>query len=598
MVKLSDYVISFIEQTGVGHVFMIPGGGAMHLNDSLGKSEKIEYVVCLHEQACSIAAEAYARVNNRLGVAMVTTGPGGTNAITGVAAAYIESTPMLIISGQVKIADQIRDQGIRQQGMQEVDIVSVAAPVTKYAAMVEKPEDIRYHLEKALYEAQTGRKGPVWIDIPLDVQASMIEPDELKGFEEQYQKPAPSNEQIDQVIEAMNRAERPVVLLGNGIRLADAFEELSEFLKIYRVPVLTTWNGIDLIPEDDPMFFGRPGGMGQRYANLVQQNSDFFLSIGARQNLLQTGYQFDGFARAAFKVMVDIDEPELHKINVRPDLAICSDAKVFLEKIIERKDEIKGRDISGWTDYAKRAKASFPIVTKMHWAETESVNTYALLDTIAEQMQGDDVYVSGSSGTCIDVSMQTFRVKNGQRVFSTKGLASMGFGLPATIGACLASGKKRTVCVNGDGGFMMNIQELETLHRLQLPVKIFVLCNHGYSQIHTTQKNVFAGHYVACDEGSNLTLPDIVKVAQAFGLKTEQISKNSELEEKVQAVLQEEGPVICAVYTSIDLGALPKQVSYKRTDGQMESLPLEYMNPQLSEEEMREWMLIPLFERS
>ncbi len=611
MEKLSDYVIRVLEQTGVGHVFMIPGGGAMHLNDSLGKSEKIEYVVCLHEQACSIAAEAYARVNNKLGIAMVTTGPGGTNALTGVAAAYIESTPMLIISGQVKIADQIRDQGIRQQGMQEVDIVSIVKPVTKYAVMVERPEEIRYHLEKALYEATTGRKGPVWIDIPLDVQASMIEPDDLKGYldvsggeelieglSSHYQPPVPSREQIDRVIEALNRAERPVLLLGNGIRLAGAFAQLDAFLKLCRIPVLTTWNGIDLIPEEDPMFFGRPGGMGQRYANLIQQNADFFLSIGARQNLLQTGYQFDGFARAAFKVMVDIDEPELRKINVRPDLAICSDAGAFLEALLARRDEVRIRDIGAWIDYANRAKKAFPIVTEAHWKETEYVNTYALLDTVTEQMQEGDVYVSGSSGTCIDVSMQTFRVKKGQRVFSTKGLASMGFGLPATIGACLASGKKQTVCVNGDGGFMMNIQELETLRRLHLPVKTFVLCNHGYSQIHTTQKNVFAGHYVACDEDSNLTLPDIAQVARAFGLATEKIESNSQLDEKVRSVLQQEGPVICAVYTSIDLGALPKQVSYKRTDGQMESLPLEYMNPQLSEEEMKKWMLIPLFERA
>ena len=553
---------------------------------------------------------------------MVTTGPGGTNAMTGVAAAYIESTPMLIISGQVKLADQIRDQGVRQQGMQEVDIVSIAKPVTKYAAMVEKPEDIRYHLERALFEATTGRKGPVWVDIPLDIQASVIDAENLRGYATEvsneadsddgrrssediicslgknYQKPAASQEQIARVIEAMQQAKRPALLLGNGIRLADAFDELEAFLKLYQVPVLTTWNGIDLIAEDHPLFFGRPGGMGQRYANLVQQNADFLLSIGARQNLLQTGYQFDGFARGAFKVMVDIDEAELHKINVRPDLAICADAGEFLRSLLEHREEIETcHDISEWIAYANRAKKAFPIVTDDHWAEKEFVNTYALLDTITEQMKPDDIYVSGSSGTCIDISMQTFRVKKGQRVFATKGLASMGFGLPATIGACLASGKKRTVCVNGDGGFMMNIQELETLHRLQLPVKIFVLCNHGYGQIHTTQKNVFAGHYVACDEGSQLSLPDIAKVAAAFGLQTVQIHTNTELKSKVDEVLQVDGPVICQVYTSIDLGALPKQVSYKRKDGQMESLPLEYMNPMLSDEEMDKWMLIPAFER-
>lgn len=604
MVKLSDYVIQYLEKLGTDHMFMLPGGGAMHLNDSLGKSEKIQYVVCLHEQACAIAAEAYARVTNKPGLLMVTTGPGGTNAITGVAAAYVESTPMIVISGQVKRADQINQQGIRQQGMQELDIVSIVTPVTKYAAMVTEPESIRCHLDRAVYEAVNGRKGPVWLDIPLDVQASMIDEDKLTGWEPEpqhaVQKAADEKaleEQVLQVIEYLNEAERPVLLAGNGIRLSDGievFEELAEYLKI---PVLTTWNGIDLIGDSHPLFFGRPGGMGQRYANFVQQNSDFFLSIGARMNLLQTGYNFDGFAREAVRVMVDIDENELHKINVRPQVPICADAKKFMELLLKHKDKIRMKDHAQWTAYAERVKQKYPIVLKQYWEQKEDVNTYALLDVITEQMKPDDIYVSGSSGTCIDVSMQTFRVKKGQRVFSTKGLASMGFGVPATIGACLAGKGRRTVCVNGDGGFQMNIQELETIRRLNLPIKIFVLNNHGYAQIHATQKNIFAGHYVACDEESCLTLSPISDVAAAYGLKTVQIKNNQELQEKVKEVLEYPGPVICEVFVPISLSAFPKQVSYKRSDGQMESLPLEYMNPMLSEEEMKENMLIGMYEK-
>ena len=601
--KLSDYVIKYLEQLNVKHMFMLPGGGAMHLNDSLGKSEKIQYVVCLHEQACAIAAEAYARVTNQPGLLMVTTGPGGTNALTGVAAAYIESTPMIVISGQVKMMDQIRDQGIRQQGMQELDIVSIVKPITKYAVMVTKPEEIRYHLDRAVYEATTGRKGPVWLDLPLDIQAMQINEESLTGWQPEtadtqdvQAADAALEQQVLQVIEELNHAKRPVLLAGNGIRLAEAIPEFEKLVDVLGIPVLTTWNGIDLIEEDHPLFFGRPGGMGQRYANFVQQNSDFFLSIGARMNLLQTGYNFDGFAREAVKVMVDIDENELHKINVRPQIAVCADAKTFIRCMLKHADRIEKRDHSKWIAYAGRMKEKYPVVLKKYWEQQDAVNTYALLDVITEQMSDNDIYVSGSSGTCVDVSMQTFRVKKGQRVFSTKGLASMGFGVPATIGACLAGNRRRTVCVNGDGGFQTNIQELETIHRLNLPIKIFVLNNHGYAQIHATQKNIFAGHYVACDEASHLTLSPISDVAAAYRLKTVQIYHNDELKEKVHEVLTYDGPVICEVFVPIDLSAFPKQVSYKRSDGQMESLPLEYMNPMLPEEEMEENMLIAAYQ--
>ncbi len=603
MIKLSDYVIKYLEQLGISHMFMLPGGGAMHLNDSLGNSKKIEYVVCLHEQACAIAAEAYARVTNKPGLLMVTTGPGGTNALTGVTAAYIESTPMIVLSGQVKRADMINGQGIRQQGMQEVDIISMAKPVTKYAALVEEPEDIKYHLDRALYEATSGRKGPVWLDIPLDVQATMIDETKLRGWKpeavletEQEKQHALLEKQVLEVIDHLNASKRPVLLAGNGIRLSEGREVFEKLIRELQIPVLTTWNGIDLIEEEDPLFFGRPGGMGQRYANFVQQNSDFYLSVGARMNLLQTGYNFDGFARAAYKVMVDIDGNELHKINVRPQLAIEADAKEFMELLLAHKDRIAKRDDREWLAYAKRMKEAYPIVTDEARNQKELVNTYALLDTITEQMSADDIYVSGSSGTCIDVSMQTFRVKKGQRVFCTKGLASMGFGVPATIGACLAGGRRRTVCVNGDGGFQMNIQELETIRRLNLPIKIFVLNNQGYAQIHATQKNIFRGHYVACDADSHLTLSPISAVAAAYGLKTVQIRSNGELAERVKEVLDYDGPVICEVMVPIDLSAFPKQVSYKRSDGQMESLPLEYMNPPLKQEEFEENMLIPLYE--
>lgn len=596
MIKVSDYVIKKLEETGAKHMFMLPGGGAMHLNDSLGNSKKIQYICCLHEQACAIAAEAYARVTNNIGLLMVTTGPGGTNALTGVAGAYLESTPMFVVSGQVKRMDMINNQGIRQQGMQELDIISIVKPITKYAVLVNEPNMIRYHVEKALYEATHGRKGPVWLDIPLDVQATMVDEDELIGY---IQTPEPVNtyleKQVLQVIEKLNNSERPILLAGNGIRLAGAGSEFEQLIQILNIPVLTTWNGIDLIEEDNDLYYGRPGGLGHRYANFMQQNSDFFLSVGARLNLLQTGYNFDGFAREAVKIMVDIDNAELHKINVRPDIPICADAKDFLALMIKHKDKINKRERKEWFAYGDKLKAKYPIVKKEYWEEKDAVNTYCLLETISANMREDDIYVSGSSGSCIDISMQTFRVKKGQRVFCTKGLASMGYGLPSAIGACLASGGKRTVGVNGDGGFMMNIQELQTIARLNLPIKIFVLCNGGYGAIKATQTGIFEGHLVACNQDSGLSIPGIPRIAGAYGIKTITIQNNEELKDKVKEALEFDGPVIIETITPIGLTASPKQISYKRPDGQMESMPLEYMNPPIDESEMRENMLISMY---
>ena len=601
MIKVSDYVIKRLEETGVRHMFMLPGGGAMHLNDSLGNSRVIQYVLCLHEQACAIAAEAYARVNDKLGLLMVTTGPGGTNALTGIAGAFIESTPVFVVSGQVKRADMINGQGVRQQGMQELDIISVVAPITKYAALVDDPFTIRYHVERALYEATHGRKGPVWLDVPLDVQATMVDEEQLQGFEPPDQCGdvlcgADLQIAVSRVIELLNAAERPVLLAGNGIRLAGAIPEFEELIRTLDIPVLTTWNGIDLIEDTHPLFYGRPGGLGHRYANFIQQNSDFFLSIGARMNLLQTGYNFDGFARAATKVMVDIDPAELGKVNVRPDIPICTDAGDFIRCLLTRRNEILPKDRSAWFAYGDRVKALYPIVQPEYWRQERLVNTYCLLDAISDQMGPDDVYVAGSSGSCIDISMQAFRVKKGQRVFCTKGLASMGYGLPSTIGACLASGGRMTVGVNGDGGFVMNIQELETIRRLNLPIKLFVLCNGGYGAIRATQTSLFDGNLVACTEESGLSMPPIARVAEAFGLKTLSIFGNDELRDKVAEAFGYDGPVIVEVFTPIGLTAQPKQVSYRRKDGQMESKPLEYLNPALDDEEMRENMLIPLFE--
>lgn len=599
MIKVSDYIIKRLEETDAKHMFMLPGGGAMHLNDSLGNSKKLQYICCLHEQACAIAAEAYARVNNTIGLLMVTTGPGGTNALTGVAGAFLESTPMFVVSGQVKRADMVGTPGLRQQGMQELDIISIVKPITKYAVLVDDPQLVRYHFERALYEATHGRKGPVWLDIPLDVQATMVEEEALCGYQPFLETADDTHleKQALKVIELLNASERPVLLAGNGIRLSEGISEFEELIEVLHIPVLTSWNGIDLIEEEHPLYYGRPGGLGHRYANFMQQNSDFFLSIGARLNLLQTGYNFDGFARAATKIMVDIDQAELHKKNVRPDYPICADAKAFMRLLLKHRDKITSTDRKKWFQYGDKLKKKYPLIPDSYWKQKEAVNSYCLVETISKYMNADDIYVAGSSGSCIEVSMQTLRVKKGQRIFSTKGLASMGYGFPSTIGAALASDGRRTVCVNGDGGFQMNIQELQTLKILHLPIKIFVLCNQGYGAIYGTQTNLFSGHLVACNEASKLVLPNVSAIAKAYGLRTVEIHGNSELDEKVREVLDGTDPVICQVNVPIDMKVLPKQISYKRSDGQMESLPLEYLNPSLDEEEFKENMLIPMYEK-
>ncbi len=599
MIKVSDYVIKRLEETGVQHMFMIPGGGAMHLNDSLGKSEKIKYICTQHEQAAAIAAEAYARVNNTMGLLMVTTGPGGTNALTGVAGAFLESTPVFVVSGQVKRSDMIHTAGLRQQGMQELDMISLVKPVTKYCALVDEPQLVRYHIERALHEATTGRKGPVWLDIPLDVQASVVDEETLPGYTIPDYMPERSLEKaVIHIIESLNKSERPVLLAGNGIRLADAVSEFEELVEALHIPVLTTWNGLDLIEEENPLYYGRPGGLGHRYANYMQQNSDFFFSLGARMNLLQTGYNFEGFAREAWKIMVDIDSAELAKTNVRPDIAICADAGKVIRELLKHRQLIKRKERREWFAYGDKMKAKYPLIPETYWNQTEFVNPYCLVETISKYMKSDDIYVSGSSGSCIDISMQTFHVKKGQRVFCTKGLASMGYGLPSTIGACLAGGRKRTVGVNGDGGFAMNIQELETIRRLKLPVKIFVLYNKGYGAIKATQTNLFEGHLVACNEESGLSLPGAAGIAGAYGLETVVIKNMLELDEKVKSVLDYDGPVIAEVWTPIHITAMPKQVSYKKKDGQMESLPLEYMTPLISDEEFQNDMLISLYQKN
>jgi acetolactate synthase-1/2/3 large subunit len=593
--KLSDYVMSVIADQGVKHVFMLPGGGAMHLNDSLGRCEAIEYVCNLHEQASAIAAEAYAKTTGNLGVTLVTAGPGGTNAITGLVGAWQDSTPCLFISGQVKRADLKGDSAVRQMGVQEVGIVPIVSSVTKYAITVTDPSSIRYHLEKALYLARSGRPGPVWIDIPLDVQAATIDPTALPGFEPELSHGSVLVDQVAHAIQLLNEATRPVLLLGNGVRLSGAYALVRPFVESLQIPVLTTWLGIDLIEDDHPLFVGRPGAVAPRGANFALQNSDFLLTVGARLDLVITAYSHERLARAATKVMVDIDAAELSKMRTPIELSIQADAKDFISETIRQRDRIVRPDRSAWHRRCSDWKARYPIVLPEHRDPSNGLSVYYLAEVVSDLLQPGDTLVSGSSGAGIEIFLLAFQVKPQQRVLHTTALGAMGFGLPAAIGACLARERAPTLCVDGDGGFQLNIQELATVQRLGLPIKFLVLSNDGFSSIRTSQNQWF-GNLVAADSTSGLTLPNVRAVAQAYGIQSALIESSTDLHGQLRALLAMPGPVVCEVMTIPDETRAPRVNSVQKPDGSMVSRPLEDLWPFLDRIEFASNMIVPMLE--
>lgn len=584
--KLSDYVIKFIADLGVDKVFCVTGGGAMHLNNSLGSSEDVEGVFMLHEQGASIAAESYARIREGYGACLVTSGPGATNAITGLCGAYMDSIPVIFISGQAKRADLVGDQNIRQFGIQEVDIISMVKPYAKYAVRIMDETKVRYELEKAAFLAVSGRPGAVWIDIPLDIQAMNIDPDALEGFKPEYSKPEASDETIEAVIDAYNKASRPAVILGNGVRLSHASDKVRKLIELLGAPAFVSWNGVDLLEEDHPLYFGRPNIVGHRSANLILQNADFVLSIGTRLSLLNTGYNFEGYLKNAYHVMVDIDENEMNKKSLHPQMKVVSDASAYIDAVLGHKDSIDDKDLSSWINHCKEMKAKYPVEIPEQQPRDGFVSLYKLFDAISDEMTSEDVYQFTSSGTSVDIGMKVLRLKKGQRAFLNKSMAAMGYDVPASIGSCIGSGGKRVICVTGDGSIAMNMQELEIMKRLNLPVKIFVADNSGYSMIWHSQNGNFNGHLTGCTEESGLSLPNMKKIAEAFGVCGMEITDEKELSKTVKAVFDHEGPVICRVKTDIMQKVLPKQSNFMNEKGQMESRPLQDMFPLLDRDEL------------
>lgn len=578
--KLSDYVWDYISKLGIRHIFMFPGGGAMHLVDSLGKNENLEYVTLLHEQACAMAAETYARIDYNMGVILVTTGPGGTNTITGVAAAWLESTPMLILSGQVKTEDLKDGYGVRQRGNQEIGIVDIVSSITKYAVTVKDSDRIKYHLDKAIYEAKSGRPGPVWIDIPLDIQAAEIEPDLLEGYSAKSEERTVDVTQIiDRTAKLLQESQRPVLIAGQGIERGNGKTVFRKLVETLKIPVLFSWIAVELLEYDHICNLGKPGMVAPRYANFTMQDSDLIIAVGTRLDPSMIGYDSADFAPNAKKIIVDIDVNELNKFEFPIEIKVQMDATEFITRLLEKVQNLElNLHFSQWLACCNNWKKRYPVVLEEFKKDTGSVNPYFFIDTLSENLLEEDVIIPGSSGAGIDVYWMCLKNKRGQRTFATGALGSMGYGLPAAIGAAVASGR-RTICVEGDGSLQLNIQELASIVGMGLPIKIFVNGNKGYLSIMNMQRTHFNGRFVGANKTSHLNLPNIVDVAKAYGLAVYEIKKHEEVADVIQQTLDREGPVLCYVHMRDDVSIQPKVMSKVAKDGSMISGKLRDLWP-------------------
>lgn len=601
-VKVSDYIADFLAHNSITHVFTVVGGGAMHLNDSFGHHPKVRCIYNHHEQASAMGAEAYFRVDNKMAAVCVTSGPGALNALNGVAGAYVDSIPMLVFSGQAKTALTVNNSGLnlRILGIQEVDVVSAVNKMTKYSEMIMDAGKIRYCLEKALSTALSGRPGPCWLDIPLDIQGAYVETDELKGYTPETDESILDGKRLEiaaeEVAKKIAAAKRPVFYAGNGIRISGAKEIFRKVIERAGIPVVTCWDSIDLIETGNEYYAGRGGTMGDRAGNFAVQNSDLLLCVGSRLNINQVGYDVKTWAREAYVADVDIDPEELKKPTIRVDLPVCADAGEFMKMLLEKLEPGSKTHYTEWAEQCRRWKEEYPVVRKEQYQEREAVNVYAFIDKLSRMLPEDSVTVA-ANGSASVVGSQTYHIKRGCRFIMNCGLSSMGYDLPAAIGACIASGKREIFCVAGDGSIQMNIQELQTIVTNRLPVKIFVINNEGYHQIRQTQNNVFHNGLVGVGpESGDLGFPNFEKLAGAYEIPYFRISDNGELGKKIEEVLASESFLLCEVFCSITQIFEPKSATRKLEDGTLISPPLEDMAPFLPREELRKNMYIDLVE--
>ena len=600
IMKLSDYVAQKVVDHGIRHVFMVTGGGAMHLNHSLGTHKEIECIFNHHEQACAIGAEAYYRLNNRLAVVNVTSGPGGTNAITGVYGAFVDSIGMLVISGQVKWETTVRSTGLplRQYGDQELDIEELVRPVTKYCVMVTDPQTIRYHLEKAMYLATSGRPGPCWLDIPLNVQGAQIDPETLQGFDpseldEPWKKTDIAAFSIA-ILERIQEAKRPVVFAGGGVRLSGQHAAFIALVEKLGIPVVTGWNAHDAIWNAHPNYVGRPGTVGDRSGNFAVQNADLLLILGSRLNIRQVSYNWKTFAREAFKIWVDIDEIELKKPTVTPDMPVHASLSDLLPVLAAAPYSGPTLQHTAWLDWCKERQHRFPVVLPEYW-NNDRVNPYCFMQSLFAQLDEGQTVIAANGSACV-VSFQTANLKPGQRLWTNSGCATMGYDLPGSIGALKASGGKPIVCLAGDGSIMMNLQELQTIAGNRLPIKIFILNNSGYVSIFQTHRNFFGGVEVGGGPKSGVTFPDFGRLSEAFGLPYLRCGTHNAMEQAIAATMATEGPAVCEIMLDENLSFAPKLGAKQWPDGRITSPALEDLSPFLSREVLRDNMLIDLIE--
>lgn len=595
-IKIAKYIAEFLEEKGVEDVFTVTGGGAMHLNDALGHAKGIHCTYNHHEQACAIAAEGYTRLTGKLAVVCVTSGPGGTNAITGVLGGWLDSIPMFILSGQVKRETTLwaTDVPLRQLGDQEYNIVDSIKPMTKYAVMITDPLEIRYHLEKAYYLATVGRGGPVWLDIPLDIQAAIVETEELSGFDAdkegltRKELPTYDTSLSPVILEKIRNARRPLIFAGTGIRLGNARDEFLALVEKLQIPVVTAWNAHDVLPTDSPFFCGKPGTVGTRSGNFLVMNCDLLLVLGSRLNIRLISYNYKDFAKDAYKIIVDIDENELRKPTVQPDLAVHANVKDVMMDLLKIPYDKDNAAHKRWLDWAMKLNKKYPAVLEEYGKVNCPMNPYAFLDLFFQEASENEVMVSGNGSACV-MTFQACRIKEGQRLFTNSGCAAMGYGFPAAIGAAVARKGEQVVCIDGDGSFQMNLQELQTVVYNHLNIKIIYLNNDGYHSIRQTQTNLFQGEpLVGVCEGNGISFPDMEKIAYAYGIPYVRIDHLEMASKQLKNVLHQDGPMIIEAVLDSEQNFEPKLSSKVLPDGRIVSPALDDMFPFLSPKEYEE----------
>lgn len=588
--KVAQYISDLLVDYGITHNFTVTGGGAMHLNDALGHNEGIKNIYNHHEQACAIAAEAYSRLTGKLACVCVTSGPGGTNAITGVVGGWLDSIPMLILSGQVKrelTISSCPDIPIRQLGDQEFDIIHTVENFTKYSVMIQDANEIAYHLEKALFLAKQGKGGPVWLDIPLDIQGAVIDTEHLKHFDaselEESEWEFFDAAQAKALMEKIENAKAPLLLAGSSIRYSDAEEEFLKLVEKLKVPVVTAWAANDTLAYDNECHIGVPGTLGTRAANFAVQQCDLLISLGCRMNVRMVGYNKGDFAHNAYKVMVDICKAELMKPTYKPDWGICADVKNVIEEL-NKVDFLRTKSHDNWLLWCRKIKEKYPVVLKEYYNPGKKINPYVFTKILYDNLENTDTIVCSNGSSCV-VPIQVSEIKQGQRLFCNSGCAAMGYGLPAALGAAVALDGKRVICLEGDGSIMMNLQELPTVKLYDLNMKIFIYNNNGYHSIRQTQRNNFGEPLVGVNKESGVAIPDFQKLAMAFDIPYFSLSKEEDANEIISDVLKEEGVAICEVFVDEEQNFAPKSSAKVLEDGSIVSPSIDEMAPFLPAEE-------------